>query len=386
MKHLFTLLFTCASVITWGQGVGTYEGFFKQEVDGAYFFFEVRNDSLLPSRKVIFKDVDKTKVDSIAYYQYVRSDVKKAVVTGVKINEKVSYIGLPYNQIIITGIKEVSAQEFLDFYHINKERIITPYIEDVFEGFYFNYYEGQSFLEKHIDDAGGFGISWITFQDRKQRDSIIQLFTHKYKYDKKDALIKVKGRLYYGGMYGYGHFGGCTSELKVEQVLAVDTETTYDSFLLPQLIKGYPIHGDTLFPPNDFVVNKTYRYTGTANDSLGHCTFEMLLTKKSVSDLRYTFKLLRGRKKIFEQRGTLVFSSSSYLKASQPKKNEDTQDYYQTDYTYHEVGTYTDTYRKEAFGLIIDLEAGSPPPVLRTDCKLGFKNSGWEMLELKLQN
>lgn len=383
MKPLAVLLFLFVSVCMRGQNTPSYEGFFKRESDGTYFFFEIRNDSLLPLRKVIFKGVEAGKVESGIFRGRGDSDPVSIFVSGIKSDEKVFYNQRPYNLITITGVKKTNGRQFWNFYTENKARIITPHIDGVFEGYYHDYGREYVFQEKKfnygkIDE----NHSLVIFNDDKQRASVWHLAGQSNdKTYHTDALIKVAGTLFYGNITEYGYNVASGSLLKVDKIIAVDRKKTYDGFLTDNLIKGYVVRNDTIFPPNDFAIGKTYRYTGIAKDTLGSYNIDIQFTKKSAVQLKYTLKVTRNNKENFLKYGSFKLTVPIYLPGEAWFNNR----FYDTHYMYIDRSANARIYIAFSPGIKSYLSDASPPPVILLDALFfDFTTSSWPDLELKL--
>lgn len=362
MKFFYALFLFVFGVMLHAQDTGTYEGFFKKDNNGTYFFYEMRNDSILPLRKVVFKGVDANLVKTSVVKNHGESETHSVVIMGIKDDEKVFYDLLPYTSITITEVKDLKGKNVWDFYIKNQNRIAVPCVTDTFEGYYHNYGREYVFQDKRynygkIEERH----SLVVFKDDNQMDNVLRLAKQSNQGVKcyhTDAFIKVKATLFYGNIFEYGYYTPSQFLLKVDHVLSVDRKKTYNDFLIQNLIKGYVCGNDTIYPPNDFAIGKTYRYTATAKDTLGVYNIKVAFTKKSALTLAYKVNVVRNKKEKYAASGNFTLTVPVYLPGSALFNNR----FRDTHYMYLDAVSHARIYVPFSEGIKSHLTAVAPPP------------------------
>lgn len=373
MKFFYALFLFVFGVMLHAQDTGTYEGFFKKDNNGTYFFYEMRNDSILPLRKVVFKGLDANLVKTSVVKNHGESETHSVVIRGIKDDQKVFYDLLPYTSITITEVKDLKGKNVWDFYIKNQNRIAVPYVTDTFEGYYHDYGREYVFNDKRYNYGKIIEQhSLVEFKDDNQRYTVSQFAQQNGKSAvcyHTDALIKVKGTLFYGNIFEYGYYTPSRFLLKVDRVLSIDRKKTFDDFLTQNLIKGYVCGNDTIYPPNDFAIGKTYTYTATAKDTLGVYNIKVAFTKKSTLTLAYKINVVRNGKEKYAASGNFTLTVPVYMPGNAWFNNR----FRDTHYMYLDAESYARIYVPFSEGIKSHLTAAAPPPsVIADDFLPGF--------------
>ncbi|MFP9114924.1 hypothetical protein ACLI1A_13390 [Flavobacterium sp. RHBU_3] len=270
MKYLFTLLFICASVVSWGQGVGTYEGYLEKAA-GDYYFHEVNGEITQPARIVIFKNADTTRLAATFRKMDYPNEVAIKLTGTANTKNKVYRRGMPFTTIEVKKINAVSVvKRGSNFRYYSNRWYMMPENTQPQQDSIFEVYYGFDFNTVYYDVVNGRpssprGISveridGLVFEALKLQGA--------HCFSKNGIYLKVKAQRWYGSRLMYGKDAEFNYMMKVTQVLDIDTTRTrwgYYNNELEQRGTATLEDGTVIQPPADFVPNNVYNYTGGYN-------------------------------------------------------------------------------------------------------------------------
>ena len=301
MKYLFLLIcFTCFA--SFGQQFNWHDGFMRKK-ENAYFFYEVRHDSLLAPRYVVFTDNDTTGLyDTTTYKEDHTAGEKQVVAWGNKSDTtRISYNSFNYQKITIEGVRPYTMQNFQTSHY---SRVSHVEQDTTLEGYYMNRFETLLFWPI-TDGKVSLDRGWTRFENI-DIDYLDSTLSGKLRHG---VYMKLKGRVRYGHDR-YGHMGMSKFDFKVAQILKVDTTNLLNAHLARDL-EAAPIvyRGDTTYAPKDFEYKRVYNYTGM----LKKYTVKLVIEKTAPGQLRYHVDYYKNKKLIKKRSGILLLNTWLYM-------------------------------------------------------------------------
>lgn len=291
MKHFLSLLFICAAVVSWGQGVGTYEGYLEK-VDKDYYFHEVNGELTQPARVVIFKNADTTGLAANFRKKDYPNEVAIKLTGTVNTKNKIYRRGMPFTTIEVKKINAVSVVKrefgFADYsnrWHMMPESTL-PQQDTIFE-VYFGKYNTDVFYEVvNNKPSSPRGIS------THEQDKVINETLHSLGMDaylQEGIYLKVKARRWYGSRFISGTDAAFDYLMETTELLEIDTTRTrwgYYNNELEQRGTTTLEDGTAIKPPVDFVLNNVYKYKGYCES--GKESVSLQIIKTAACHLSYT--------------------------------------------------------------------------------------------------
>jgi len=301
MKCLFFFLFFSGFTV-FGQVSKSFSGFIRKK-ENAYFFYEVRHDSLLPPRYVVF-----TENDTIGLYETTtdrnQNGEREKYISAwgdKNDNTKINYNGFPYEKITIDG---VGPYDMGDFIHEHYNQVRHAERDTIMEGYYMHQFEGRLFwpiTNGRINQNTG----WTNFEVINI-DSINNAYYGKLR---RGVYMKLMGTVKYGHDR-YGHFGIAKFNFNVKQIIEIDTT----KMLYVQLVNDLEIapithRADTIYAPKDFEFGRKYTYTGKSKKN----TAKLVIEKMAPGKLKYIVEYYKDKKLVKTRSGNLELAALTYM-------------------------------------------------------------------------
>lgn len=306
MKYLFTLLFICAAVVSWGQGAFSVQGMIEKREADVYYYYPFEANTIQPSMRIYFKGEALKLAEKASYPRFFLGRHYKPVVW-------VSLNVFSVDKGAVTVSEMMVNYPYRDGDWVrppNSEIITTAEKDSVFEGYLYRYTDKVNHKEKYrFTIFKGDKVYSLNVAAKPETEMINDTFNQSEVHNalERGMYVKVRATYSYADTEGYGFFSLGGNSIAIEEILQKNIYNTANMRLATMLEKGYSAGNDILYPPQDFVLGKKYTYISGEDSGI-----EVTIKKVSPVMLRFTYRQ-KNKTTNIRYSTELLIDAESYL-------------------------------------------------------------------------